>query len=629
MFSFYYRSGHQFQHAVELCLLSYPSPLEEDEADFVIRLYLYAIAGGIEYAAVFTLAILATALSSMCINFQWWPDYADNKPDLYLNRFIIVGLFAGFAYRVKKSFYAGSKQISKATTTTPLLRHGTAFLFWNNPGLFYHLAQRLILYATGGWYLSFETMYHAALMLISPSWDGWLLPLYIVSPSQPQPIRLTNVDFFQQCLFAGFLILVVKFGPRHLVGSIVSAQYRAHQQVQVQVVQPSKGRGPKSKAEQQPAAALHRLKLIIESIDNSFSVWLSAFDIHTHLHYYARRALDWLTCMLLQLQDTSNILYRQDEVESHTRHFRLLTVLPGLGDTPIRCLLTRHSVDDNRLAYTAVSYCWGLNTPSHQVLVNGTPLAVTRSAFEVLHALRSCYRPTTLWIDYICIDQSSQKDKMEQLPLMPTIFQNATHVTVWLGRSKTAHLAIALINRLFIYNRLGNVLSNNGYRYEIPVKGARALKRMLKVSWFTRVWVIQEVVSARRDITIRYGNHSIRWERFSWFIQCLQVDSGLLSLLERRIGYDGLSTVAALQNLSLMRRFALIKNQSQPFTFYLTSIYRSLCVFNATVTHDRIYALAGLSGLNDANYFHKTNYNTPLNELFIDVVKKTLETASS
>jgi len=39
------------------------------------------------------------------------------------------------------------------------------------------------------------------------------------------------------------------------------------------------------------------------------------------------------------------------------------------------------------------------------------------------------------------------------------------------------------------------------------------LGRLLSSAWFHRVWIVQEVVVARR-ITIQYGKEQIAWKRF-------------------------------------------------------------------------------------------------------------------
>jgi len=52
-------------------------------------------------------------------------------------------------------------------------------------------------------------------------------------------------------------------------------------------------------------------------------------------------------------------------------------------------------------------------------------------SFPNLHASRKNTGP--FWIDALCIDQQSSKEKQRQLKLMPRIYARAKEVLVWLG----------------------------------------------------------------------------------------------------------------------------------------------------------------------------------------------------
>lgn len=127
---------------------------------------------------------------------------------------------------------------------------------------------------------------------------------------------------------------------------------------------------------------------------------------------------------------------------------------------------------------------------------------------------------------------------------MPHIYAQAAEVTIWLGPSKTAHLATALVNRLFIVNRLSHSVDTR-FEYEINVEAARALKRLLRCAWFGHVWVVQEVVRAGGRVSVKYGTARLEWTRLSWFMQCLVRDEALLKMLNERIGYAGLDEQVA------------------------------------------------------------------------------------
>jgi len=129
----------------------------------------------------------------------------------------------------------------------------------------------------------------------------------------------------------------------------------------------------------------------------------------------------------------------------------------------------------------------------------------------------------TIWIDTICIDQSSDEDKAQQFPLMPEIFQGASQTIIWLGHSSKAALAIDAVNRIFILNRLERLLGPNS-GYQLTPSATEALQEMLQCQWYERAWIVQEVVRSKHSVFIRHGEESLLWEKFTWFCQAILRD---------------------------------------------------------------------------------------------------------
>jgi hypothetical protein len=61
---------------------------------------------------------------------------------------------------------------------------------------------------------------------------------------------------------------------------------------------------------------------------------------------------------------------------------------------------------------------------------------VTPNLAEALRGLRDSATPTRLWADAICIDQSNNEEKNQQVRRMGTIYTNARQVVVWLGNDE-------------------------------------------------------------------------------------------------------------------------------------------------------------------------------------------------
>ncbi|KAH8888502.1 hypothetical protein GQ53DRAFT_767550 [Thozetella sp. PMI_491] len=67
------------------------------------------------------------------------------------------------------------------------------------------------------------------------------------------------------------------------------------------------------------------------------------------------------------------------------------------------------------------------------IILNGQPLSLFHNVTLALRFLRSPTHPLTLWVDAICIDQSSILERNAQVALMAFIFTRAVAVVSWLG----------------------------------------------------------------------------------------------------------------------------------------------------------------------------------------------------
>lgn len=89
--------------------------------------------------------------------------------------------------------------------------------------------------------------------------------------------------------------------------------------------------------------------------------------------------------------------------------------------------------------FYAVSYSWGNNTESKEILLDDREIDVPYSTEEALRGLIKAFKSGArdaiipIWIDAICINQSDDAEKGEQVPLMKRIYTCATEVCVWLG----------------------------------------------------------------------------------------------------------------------------------------------------------------------------------------------------
>ena len=140
--------------------------------------------------------------------------------------------------------------------------------------------------------------------------------------------------------------------------------------------------------------------------------------------------------------------------------------------------------------YTALSYTWGdgKDVTSLKLQDEGTKksgdITVTRSLVTALQTILEPRKHYTLWIDQICIDQSSTEEKGQQVQFMRWIYERATVIYVWLGPANEGS-DIAMIY-LKDYDKVRELYDLNPILEE-------ALKLVFRRPYWSRTWTLQEV----------------------------------------------------------------------------------------------------------------------------------------
>ncbi|KAK5742409.1 hypothetical protein LTS12_024256 [Elasticomyces elasticus] len=182
--------------------------------------------------------------------------------------------------------------------------------------------------------------------------------------------------------------------------------------------------------------------------------------------------------------------------------------------------------------YQALSYVWGDHTSNTcSILLDERPFEVTPSLYEALSALSLESQATRFWIDQISINQEDESEKQRQVKIMASIFTQANMVIGWLGHTcKDSDIAFKLFRVLGVVhednpnssrdrNRALHDLFEHGITRSItdlfdPTSVAvQAVRPLLLNPWFSRRWVVQEVVLAS-SLIIRCGSSSISGEAF-------------------------------------------------------------------------------------------------------------------
>ena len=113
-------------------------------------------------------------------------------------------------------------------------------------------------------------------------------------------------------------------------------------------------------------------------------------------------------------------------------HFRFLVIEPAQDSSSlISCHLITATLDQAP-TYIALSYCWGEHDHPQPIFVNGFRKTVKRNLYSALLRMRLQDGRSTVWVDAICINQNSNRDKSIQVSRMQDIYMKAFLVFAWI-----------------------------------------------------------------------------------------------------------------------------------------------------------------------------------------------------
>jgi hypothetical protein len=301
--------------------------------------------------------------------------------------------------------------------------------------------------------------------------------------------------------------------------------------------------------------------------------------------------------------------YQYSKLGANT--IRLLRIRRGRAFEVVKCHFEEVPIN-NPGKYEAVSYVWGTDSEERSILIDGRPLAITRSAFDIIRRRRSVMFEQVIWIDQVCINQSDVAEKSSQIVMMKDIYRGAERVMAFLGPASGARLVQSHVAELH-HRSNGMGLSAEVLR-EIyntePKKGRQwnALADFLGNPWFRRVWIIQEATFAK-TLCLFYGDVCIDWEYLSRGAAVLQ-DQQVLGAFPPSDGlfltYTRQNSVIGLNNIQTMLKFrGDVKDEGQ---ITLGLVLRSCTSFDATDPRDKVYAVLGLAKDNSEDAF-EADYN--------------------
>jgi Heterokaryon incompatibility protein (HET) len=376
----------------------------------------------------------------------------------------------------------------------------------------------------------------------------------------------------------------------------------------------------------------------------------------------------------------SSFDYASMPIEPAKHEIRLLDIQPCSGDseniaphshtfTPIdkrpcpriQCSMRRVCLDDGP-KFTALSYTWGDPDLEDRglILLDDVEVSVTPNLESALLHLRQASATTTLWVDALCINQSDNGEKSEAVQQMKRVYQDATHVIVWLGPSgDDSDVALQIMNEIgkeacdiaFLdiprETLLDATSSDSGqlatlYKFveeRMSIRPSGAIARLTHRLWWSRVWVLQELVLAR-DVTFTCGFSTISFSRFAAAIilyslnRLALVDSVQPEDLAHPIKGPQLRRILALATkqrpgamVGARRKYHGDPDSRRTLIQLLrasTSVSSALDSLEAKDCRDKIFGMLGLAS--DADQLGiRPDYSTPCQTVYTDAARTLLQ----
>ena len=322
---------------------------------------------------------------------------------------------------------------------------------------------------------------------------------------------------------------------------------------------------------------------------------------------------------IVETQPKSTIFKYKPLGEGQIRILRLHAA-ESSTDT-IECSLDAYDTDELRNQYDALSYTWGNEEPTQKILLRtsqepttGTGRARFQSAIrqtipnkrfyirpnleDALRQFRDNQDDLLLWIDAICIDQANIEEKSIQVARMAEIYSKARDVLIWLGKEYNAsNTAMEFIPKILDLEQSHALISKESNR-----KQWTALADLMKREWFSRRWIVQELVLAKHRY-LYCGDKVLHWDDFeravSFFTNKLETILAMFtSSAEFRHNAKILADIKALGASALvdiMNEFVRREDGSLERRNTLESLVARLPMFESLDPRDIIYSLLSIA----------------------------------
>lgn len=231
---------------------------------------------------------------------------------------------------------------------------------------------------------------------------------------------------------------------------------------------------------------------------------------------------------------------------------------------------------------------------------------MTRNLEIALRHLREVFGRLTLWIDALCINQCDDAEKGVQVSMMGEVFSRAQKVIIWVGEATASSDAMMTALNGIDFDDISEAV------YE---HWKATFKEFEKRPWFTRAWVLQEIVLAREGSSLVCGLQSTSWASFAavWW--------DLNKYFARQLGFDG--SKSEVTATSVVAKFHRLRKEYVKHSFDFEYLIRFTNDLEASNPRDHVYALRALLH-EEQRQFLQVDYTKPTWRVFAEAMQLVL-----
>jgi Heterokaryon incompatibility protein (HET) len=184
---------------------------------------------------------------------------------------------------------------------------------------------------------------------------------------------------------------------------------------------------------------------------------------------------------------------------SSSENIRLLKI--HAGDLDERVATTIYQIQlETAPPYEAISYTWGSESGVEEITCgpDGYRIRITKNCESVLRRLQLPDEERLVWIDAICIDQTSIEERNAQVAIMGQIYKTASRVIIDIGETSANSALDCIIH-----------CSDEWCSKFSP----DAVEELYSRPWFKRVWVLQEAYMSK-EAYVLCGTRFVPWSYF-------------------------------------------------------------------------------------------------------------------